>query len=192
MAYYLLYSLWLARKKRRQKPIKMRADALNNLEVVLNRMAEYESALAELYRTCSQIWPDNKYFWILMERGEVKHTQFIHKIKKIVKEKPEAFESGRPFKPAALQVSISGVLWNLQRVKNKEITEENMLFISRDIEQSYLESQFGEIVKTSETEFQSLMNEILSETLAHREFLNDKIKEGQPLRENHLTAAAMH
>jgi hypothetical protein len=154
-------------------------------------MAEYELALAELYLTCSQIWPDNKYFWILMERGEVKHAHYISKITEMVKEKPEVFELGRPFKPATIQVSISGVRWNLQRLRNKEITERNMLFISRDIEQSFLESRYGEILKTSETDFQSFMNEILLDTLAHREFLNDKIKEEQILKEDHLTAAGM-
>jgi hypothetical protein len=169
----------------------MREDTLNNLQVVLNGMAEYELALAELYLTCSQIWPDNKYFWILMERGEVKHAHYISKITEMVKEKPEVFELGRPFKPETIQVSISGVRWNLRRLKNKEITERNMLFISRDIEQSLLESQYGEIVKTNDTEFQSLMNEILLDTLAHREFLNDKIKEGQTLREDHFPAAGM-
>jgi len=154
-------------------------------------MAEYELALAELYLTCSQIWPDNKYFWILMERGEVKHAHYISKITKMVTEKPEVFELGRPFNPATIQISISGVRWNLQRLKNKEITERNMLFISRDIEQSFLGNQYGEIVKTNNTEFQSLMNEILLDTLAHREFLNDKIKERQTLREDHLTAAGV-
>ena len=169
----------------------MREDALNNLQVVLNMMAEFELALAELYRTCSQIWPDNKYFWILIERGEVKHAQYVNKIREMVKEKPEVFELGRPFKPAAIQVSISGVRWNLQRLKNKEITEKNMLFISRDIEQSFLESQYGEIIKTNDIEFQSIMDGILSDSLAHREFLNDKIKEGQILKEDHLAAAGM-
>jgi hypothetical protein len=66
-----------------------------------------------------------------------------------------------------------------------------MLFISRDIEQSFLENRYGEIVKTNDTEFQSLMNEILLDTLAHREFLNDKIKERQTLREDHLTVAGV-
>jgi hypothetical protein len=66
-----------------------------------------------------------------------------------------------------------------------------MLFISRDIEQSILESRYGEIVKSSDVEFQSLMKEIESETLAHREFLNDKIKEGQTFTEGHLTVAGM-
>jgi thioredoxin-related protein len=169
----------------------MREDALNNLQVVLNKMAEFELAIAELYLACSQIWPDNKYFWILMERCEVKHAHYVDKIKKMVKEKPEVFELGRPFKPAAIQLSITGVRWHLQRVKNKEITEKNMLFISRDTEQSFLQSQFGEMVKTSNIEFQSIMNEILSDTEAHREFLNDKIKEGQILKEDHLTAAEM-
>jgi len=169
----------------------MRADALNNLQIVLNRMTQYELALAELYRTCSQIWPENKYFWILLERAEVKHSEYLNKIIKMVTERPEAFELGRLFKPGAIQVAILGVQGNLQRLRNKEITEKNMLFIGRDIEQSILEKQYGEIVRSNDIEFHSLINEIIGDTLAHREFLNDKIKEGQSLRENHFIAAGM-
>lgn len=169
----------------------MREDAFNDLQVVLNRMAEYELALAELYRTCSQTWPDNKYFWILLERAEVKHSEYLNKIIQMVMEKPEVFELGHPFKPAAIQIAILGLQGNLQRLKNKEITEKNMLFISRDIEQSILEKHYGEIVRSNNIEFHSLINEIISDTLAHREFLNDKIKEGQSLRENHFIAAGM-
>ena len=110
---------------------------------------------------------------------------------KIVTERPEAFELGRPFKPGVIRILTSGVQQNLQRLRNKELTERKMLFISRDIEQSLLENHYGEIVKTSDTEFQSLMNEILSDTLAHREFLSDKIKERETFRKDHLTAAGM-
>ena len=66
-----------------------------------------------------------------------------------------------------------------------------MLFISRDIEQSILEKQYAEIVRSANIEFHSLINEIISDTLTHREFLNDKIKEGQTLQENHFIAAGM-
>jgi hypothetical protein len=169
----------------------MRPDALNNFQGALKLMAEFELTLAELYRTCSQIWPNNKDFWLLLERAEVKHSQNLTKITKMVMENPEAFELGRPFKPAAVQVAILGIQRSLQRLKNKEITEKNMLFISRDIEQSILEKQYGEIVRSNNIEFHSLINEIISDTLAHREFLNDKIKEGQSLQENHFIAAGM-
>ena len=169
----------------------MRPNVLNNFQGVLKLMANFELTLAELYRTCSQIWPDNKDFWSLLERAEVKHSQSLSKIIKMVMENPEAFELGRPFKPAAIQVAISGVQENLRRLKNNEITEKNMLFISRDIEQSFLESRYGEIVRSNNIEFQSLMNEILSDTLAHREFLNDKIKKGQSLQENYFIEAGM-
>jgi hypothetical protein len=78
---------------------------------------------------------------------------------------------------------------SLQRLKDKEIIERNMLFISRDIEQSILEKHYGEIVRSNNVEFQSLMNEILSDTLAHREFLNDKTNENEAFKEEHPTAS---
>jgi hypothetical protein len=166
----------------------MRPDLLINLQTVLNTMRKSELALADLYRTCGQIWPHDEYFWILLERGEVKHAQNMTKLMNIVLERPEAFEPGRSFKPAVIQTLISGIQQNVQKLKNKELTERKMLFISRDIEQSILECGYSEIVKSCDEEFQSLMNEIESDTLAHHELLNDKIKEWEPFGRDHTAA----
>jgi hypothetical protein len=40
-----------------------------------------------------------------------------------------------------------------------------------------LESRYGEILKTDNGEFKSLINEVLSDTLAHRKLLDGKIGE---------------
>jgi hypothetical protein len=77
----------------------MKSDVLNHFQGALKLMADFELTLAELYRTCSQIWPDNKYFWILYERAEVKHSQQLNKIIEMVMERPEVFELGRPLSP---------------------------------------------------------------------------------------------
>jgi hypothetical protein len=50
-----------------------------------------------------------------------------------------------------------------------------MLFIARDLEQSILESSYSDVIKTSDTEFQTLIKEVLSDTVGHRERLDKKI-----------------
>ncbi len=187
MAYYLLRS-YASLRNRRRKTIKMTPDVQNNLHALLNTMQSSELALADLYRTCGKVWPDDEYFWILLERCEVKHAQNINRLMKIVLEKPEAFEPGRPFKPAVIQTFISGIQQNIQKLKNKELNERKMLFISRDIEQSILESGYSEIVKSTDVEFLSLMNEMESDTLAHRESLSEKIREKETFVRDHTAA----
>jgi hypothetical protein len=151
-----------------------------NLISILKSMADFELATAELYGTCSQIWEGDKEFWSDMQQAEVKHSRNIRRMTDIVSSKPGDCTPGHVFTPAAVQTSISGIKAHIQRLVKREIARKNMFFIARDIEQSMLERNYSEIVKTNDTEFQSLVNEILLDTVAHREQLNKKIRELSP------------
>ncbi len=144
---------------------------------ILKSLADFEMATAELYGTCSRIWDGDKEFWSDMQQAEVKHFRNINRMADIVSSRPGDCTPGRVFPPAAVQTSISGIKANIQRLAKREIARKNMLFIARDIEQSMLERNYSEIVKTNDAEFQSLINEILSDTVSHREQLNKKIRE---------------
>jgi len=144
---------------------------------ILKSLADFELATAELYGTCSRIWDGDKEFWTDMQQAEVKHSRNIKRMTDIVSSKPGDCTPGHVFPPAAVQTSISGIKANIQRLAKREIARKNMLFIARDIEQSMLERNYSEIVKTNDAEFQSLIKEILSDTVSHREQLNKKIKE---------------
>jgi hypothetical protein len=146
-----------------------------NLMSILKSMTDFELALADLYRTCSQIWLADKEFWADMEKAELKHAENINKMNKLVSEKPDHFEPGRLLKPAAFQTSILGIKWHIERLKKREISEKKMLFIARDLEQSILESSYSDVIKTSDTEFQTLTKEVFSDTVGHRERLDKKI-----------------
>ena len=148
-----------------------------NLISILKSIADFELATAELYRACSQVWDLDKEFWVAMQQAELKHSKNINRMTDIVCSKPGDFTPGRVFTPAAVQTSIAGVKGNIQRLLKREIGRKNMFFIARDIEQSMLERNYSEIVKTNDAEFQSLIKEILSDTVSHREQLNKKIKE---------------
>jgi hypothetical protein len=143
-------------------------------------MADFELAAAELYRTCSQVWDVDKEFWADMQQAELKHAKNVNRLTDIVSAKPGDYTTGHMFNPAAVQTSISGINGNIQRLVKREIARKNMLFIARDLEQSMLERNYAEIVKTNDPEFQSLVKEILSDTVSHREQLNRKIREMGP------------
>jgi len=139
-------------------------------------MADFELAVADLYRMCSQVWLADKEFWADMEQAELKHAENIHKIGKTVLEKPELFELAHPMRFVALRTSISGIKWNMERIRKKDLSEKNMFFIARDLEQSALEAKYAEILKTDDSDSKSLINEVLSDTVAHRERLDEKIR----------------
>lgn len=83
----------------------------------------------------------------------------------------------RPVNPAAIRTSIAGIRGQMERIKKKDLSEEKMLYTGRDLEQSILERGYMEITRSSDTEHELLMKEILVDTLAHRTTLDQKITE---------------
>jgi hypothetical protein len=112
-----------------------------------------------------------------MEKAEFKHADNLDRMNQIISERPENFELGRSFSPIAIKTFLSGIKSIIQGLKEKKIDEIKILFLARDIEQSYLENKYVEITKTEDNEFKSLMREIHSDTVFHRDYLNNKIRE---------------
>jgi hypothetical protein len=77
----------------------------------------------------------------------------------------------------AINRAISGVKKHTHRLKSGEINRKQCLFISRDTEQSILESKYAEVLKTKNVEYQALISEITSQTERHKELLAKKIEE---------------
>ena len=143
----------------------------------LKHMEELELTMAELYQSCAQLWPEHEEFWMDMQQAEVKHAHNIDRMRKIISERPENFGTGRSFQPVVIKTFIAGIKSNIDRLKREEIDEKKVLFLGVDLEQSFLESKYAEIVKTNDAEFQALMREINADTMFHREYLNRKIIE---------------
>ena len=158
----------------------MEQDQLKTVLDILKTIKELELAAAEFYRTCAEIWIIEKDFWMSMEESERKHAQHIDRMIKISSEKPEKFKLGRSFKRPAVETFISGVKSNIQRLRSRTLLKDRVLFIARDIEESMLESRYMEIIRTDEPDFQSLLKQILSDTVTHKEWLNEKIRQSHP------------
>ena len=155
----------------------MRQQDLENLSEALRTMEELELTVAEFYQTCGERWIDHKSFWMDMEFAELKHADNVERMGRILSERPGKFEPGCFITPTAIRAFIAGIRSIIDRLKREEIDEKKVLFLGVDLEQSFLESKYAEIVKTNDTEFQSLVREINADTMFHREYLNRKIIE---------------
>jgi rubrerythrin len=147
-----------------------------NIFDVLKNMEVFERTVAELYLSCSQTGSFDKDFWTDMGEAEIKHARNIQRMIELISQKPERFELNSHFRSAAIKTAISGIQWHMDRLKKNGTSEEKMLHIARDLEQAILEKSYNTAVKTSHSEFQSLMNEIVSDTVAHHDQLERKIK----------------
>lgn len=155
----------------------MRQQDLENLSETLRSMEELELTVAEFYQTCGERWTDHKNFWMDMEFAELKHADNVERMGRILSERPGKFEVGSFITPTSVRALVAGIRSMIDRLKREEIDEKKVLFLGVDLEQSFLESKYAEIVKTNDTEFQSLVREINADTMFHREYLNRKIIE---------------
>ena len=154
------------------------ADVLN-MSKTLDMMAELEQILSEFYKCAGDLWEEDSEFWAGLARAEVFHAEHIRKIAGILNKKPQEFELGRPLNVVAINTAISGVRNNIQRLKKGELNKKQILFISRDIEQSMLESKYTEILKTKDIKYQQLTTQIVLQTEMHKKFLVKKIEEAK-------------
>ena len=153
-----------------------------NIFDVLKNMEALERAVADLYLLCSQTGLFAKEFWADMGQAEIKHARIVSRMTELISKKPESFELNSQFKSAAIKTATSGIKWHMDRLKKNGMTEEKMLYIARDLELAVLENCYNRIVKTSNSEFHSLMGEIVSDTVAHHDQLERRIKPLTPSR----------
>ena len=152
------------------------ADVIN-ISKTLGMMAELEMTISEFYKCAGDLWKEDCEFWADLAQAEASHAEYIRKMADILNKKPQEFEPGRPLNTAAINTAISGVRNYIQRLRNGEFNKKQTLFISRDTEQSILESKYTEILKTKEAEYQKLISEVASQTAIHKTLLLKKIDE---------------
>jgi len=148
---------------------------VTSISRTLDMMAELEQVISEFYMSAAERWPEDKEFWLALADAEVTHAGYLKNIKDILNRKPDNFEIGRPIAMSAVAEVMSGVRNLVKRVKNGEFNKKAILLLSRDLEQSVLESKYMEMLKSEESEYQRLISEIISQTEDHQQLLIKKI-----------------
>jgi hypothetical protein len=148
---------------------------LEKIIQVLESMMQYERDLAAFYELCADMWRDDQAFWEGLVSAELLHAENIQKMRRIIIEKREKFDAGRPFNLIVLNTAFAGLKENIKRITDGELSRMKILVLARDIEQSVLESHYAEVVKTGDIEYQTLMKDILSQTYEHKTAIQKKI-----------------
>lgn len=144
---------------------------------VLDHMERSEAVLSEYYRACGEVFAQHRAFWFGIAEQEKKHARNIRHMKDIIEKKPENFQKGRPFNIVATQTLIKGVENNTVKVRSGELHVINALAIARDNEQAFMEAKYNEIVETDDIEYRTLVNEIVTDTAAHKTHIDSMFAE---------------
>ncbi|MEA2081933.1 MAG: hypothetical protein U9O97_04280 [Elusimicrobiota bacterium] len=155
----------------------MRKDQLDNVLKTLDAMKELELQMSYLYRECSKADAGREDFWARISEQEVGHAAYIDKMIGIIGDKAQLFSAGRNFNITAVKLVIDGIKSDIEKVKSGKIKGNQLLFMASDLEQSLLEKEFTEIVKSENSQYTELADRIMEETFMHRTLLEREIRD---------------
>ena len=147
------------------------------LVVMLTAMEGLETAISAFYAACAGRWPEHGKLWNALAQAELRHADYLRKMTEFVKNNPAAYTPGRTFLPKAIETVTRGVTENTARVAGRGLEMKNALFIARDFEQSIIEKNYHDLIRTRDAQFNSMIAEIVKETGDHNLWLQNKIKE---------------
>lgn len=147
------------------------------LTAMLSAMESLETAISGFYAACAARWPEHAKLWNALSQAELRHADYLRKMAEFVKNNPSAYAPGRTFLPRAIETVTRGVIENTARISAQGLEMKNALFIARDFEQSIIEKNYHELIKTQDARFNSMVAEIVKETGDHNLWLQNKIRE---------------
>jgi rubrerythrin len=151
-------------------------DAAKTLEI-LKAISDLESAIANLYRYCSELRETEKDFWLALEQDEQKHAQLVQRMAQMMEDRKFFCVPSGSFNSSAVKNLKNFVERHHRKLQKLEIPADfkTLLSIAWNIEYSIVEMNYKNLFSIVEGEYESLLQTILSETAAHRSLLGSRI-----------------
>ncbi len=140
---------------------------------ILELMIQSEMSVEAMYRACNNRWPEDSGLWEKLISEERGHAEIIKKMIEMIATDSTAFSQNRTFHSEALKTFIFGIHENTNKISMGTMDKKRALIISRDIENSIIESKFISIVKSNNIEFETLENEITTQTIQHKALIEN-------------------
>ncbi len=156
----------------------MKDSVMINLDEVIQTLKSIqalEKVIGELYGDCSRAFPEAGGLWSSLAAAEKRHAEMVGEMIQCVSTRPEDFKPGRSLKAIAIDTVVRGVERQRELLARNKGTLRQALFIARDLEQSILEKNYSDIVASSSSDYNALVNRMISDTEEHRGLLYAKI-----------------
>jgi vacuolar-type H+-ATPase subunit I/STV1 len=134
-------------------------------------IAEYESAVMELYWVYSEKFPEHKTFWIDMADDERKNVEWIRSTIERIKANKIDYNRDR-FNIEAIRISMNFIKTQTREALDKPVSLQTALSNAASIEDSLAKKKFFEIIKDDNQEARLLYQRFAAENQKHREKLN--------------------
>jgi hypothetical protein len=134
-------------------------------------VAEFESAVMELYWVYSEKFPEHEVFWIAMADDERRNTEWVRST--IEKISSGAIEYNRDrFNIEAIRTTLNFVKAQILAAQSHPVKLQTALGNAAGIEDSLAKKRFYEIIKDDTPEGRRIYQQFISENQKHRERLN--------------------
>lgn len=147
----------------------------NQVQGIMKMLIDSELAVAAFFTECAKAWKEESVFWKQLADKEKHHADLIRSMARIMADNPERFLFDRPLNTVTLQNFIEGIRNGINRLKNGELTRQNMLLSARDYTRNLIETRYADIIKSTDPTFNEQLETLLKESENHKKTLDLKI-----------------
>lgn len=158
---------WVESRPAEEVRMELSTFQISKIELI----AEYASAVMELYWVYSEKFPEHKTFWIDMADDERKNTEWIRSTIEQIRSGKIAYNRDR-FNIEAIRISMNFIKTQIQATLDKPVSMQTALANAAGIEDSLAKKKFYEIIMDDNQEEQSLYRKFSADNQKHRDKLN--------------------
>ncbi len=141
---------------------------LNKVREYFSAVAEAEAAVGEFYALCHEYWPDEE-LWPKIAAEEAVHAGAVRKMLELVAKSPDSFAVLKPLSPTPVRLFIEGVKANAAKVRGMVYNKTNAMAVSRDLEQSIIESRYDQLLACADPAYKALAGGLTADSRVHKE-----------------------
>jgi len=134
-------------------------------------IAEYASAVMELYWVYSEKFPEHRTFWIDMADDERKNTEWVRSTIEQIRSGKIDYNRDR-FNVEAIRISMNFIKTQIHAALDKPVSLQTALSNAAGIEDSLAKKKFYEIIKDDNQEARLLYQKFSADNQKHRDKLN--------------------
>ena len=146
---------------------------------LIRMLEDNELIVADLYTCYSQEFPDFAYFWAELAAEEKAHARWITGFCQGFEKDALPFDAGR-FSKLALEAFKAKVINAIDKAKNQDVSLKEALTVALDIEDSWVEKKFFEVVADKSGPIDELLIKLGHATQQHREKIRKALQEQDP------------
>jgi rubrerythrin len=144
----------------------------------LELMARHEEAIAELYETYAEKFPDYKEFWERLAKEEASHANWIRDLHAKVENGAISFGHGR-FNIKAIDRSLSYVKQWTTDAEGGWVEPLQAMSIAHDLENALIEKNYLDVREADTEEMKKLVSKLREATGEHRNRIAEALNEAR-------------